>query len=285
MISPTKQLYCWLAPVIILGTAALVVAEPLSTTGQHNYIWIGYILGTMFGHATLASAWSALGPSSLIMRMPLSLVWLSAVYVALMANEALNSDSGLFLTAPLSLLGQWLLVQVPIWVLVWRYGVQLRHRTEVATSAVSRTAQFGIRQLMIFTAIVGVALGIGRLVVPPLIVFLNLHQGALFPFLTVAAVVMLLPLVLAVLLEPYAISASLVAIVLIAGVTGLERPLLKAVGLPPLDFMTIVWTNAFSVFWVLMIGGLTRFLGYRLGVTTTRRFGTSNQLQAMPSPL
>ena len=62
----------WLAaPLIAVGHLLLALVDP--RRGEH--VAIGYLIGTVFSYATLASAWTAFGPLQLFVRFPLTLLW------------------------------------------------------------------------------------------------------------------------------------------------------------------------------------------------------------------
>lgn len=249
------------AAAIVVGTLALLVFDPRGGPGE-NYLNIGYLLGTMFGHATLAAAWTAFGPGRFLWRMPLSLIWLGLVAVFVNVHGP-GRDLLMFLACTL---GPWALLQVPFGLLEFIYGVRLLQPADDPASA--QPMQFGIRQFMIFTAIVSVVLGIGRIAV----IYLPRFTGAggdefIFAFLAIAAFLMTLPLILAALLPRYALPSVLVVLALIGVGTLAELPLLNALGTRgggP-DLFHFIWINVFTVAWILGIAGLLRWSGYRLG--------------------
>jgi hypothetical protein len=61
-----------------------------------------------------------------------------------------------------TLLGEWMVLQIPLWALAIGYGIRLRHRDDVEQRDSNSSRQFGIRQLMILTASVAIVLGVGR---------------------------------------------------------------------------------------------------------------------------
>jgi hypothetical protein len=122
---------------------------------------------------------------------------------------------------------------------------------------------------MIFTAIVAVIFGLGRLVVTRLGPHLSLEGGPdipIFIFLVVASIVMTLPLLLAGLLPKYWWQAVLVVLLLIGVATAFEVPLINsfASGGGP-DVWHLVWLNTFTSAWILALVLVARVSGYRLG--------------------
>jgi hypothetical protein len=200
-------------------------------------------------------------------RLPLSLGWLATLAIAFMLNLALNGHGGdgeVVVILAACMAGQWLLVQSPLWGLAVFYGVRLRHRSDPAETA--RDRQFGIRQLMILTAIVAVVLGACRWLVAATF---NQFEGAaneapVFILLAVAGIVMTLPLMMAALLPRFAWLATLVVLLLMALGTWYELPLVIMVGGGP-NIWHLTFINAFQAVWVLAVVGALRLCGYGIG--------------------
>jgi hypothetical protein len=132
----------------------------------------------------------------------------------------------------------------------------------------NRNWQFGIRQLLIVTTIVGVIFGIGRLVVSTLLADLDLSrgEGPIFLFLAFCAVVFTLPLLIAALLKRWTVVAVLVVLVLIGAATFWEAPLLQVItksGSRP-NAYDLLAVNAFTALMVLVVAALVRLNGYSL---------------------
>ena len=263
--------YFVLLPLVsLLGFSWLLLAAVAidGRSGAGEHIVVGFLIGTMFGQATLASAWTALGPAPLLWRLPLSLGWIAALVIAFLINIGVNNhgpDAGVAFIMGACLIGQWLLVQVPLWGLAVGYGVRLRHQSDPPKS--TRERQFGIRQLMILTAIVAVVLGVSRAIVAEAISHFSQDDSermAVFVFLAAAGIVMSLPLLLAVLLPRRALLATLIVLGLIAIGTWYELPLVMQVytgpGGPNIWHLTFI--NAFQSVWILAVVGLLRLCGY-----------------------
>lgn len=260
-----------LVPVLVFSWILIAAVWLDGGPGPPEYPIIGYLLGTMFGQATMASAWVAFGPLPLLARGALSLGWITCMFVAFILNLALHGGPGepeLALTMGGCMLGQWILVQVPLWGLAIGYGLRVRHRSESIPVGMA-SMQFGIRQLMILTAIVAVLLAIGRVVISQLLqteITRGRSEVLIFVFLAVAGVVMTLPLLLATLLPRYALPATLLVLCLILAGTWAELPLLELSYTPgngP-DFFHLLWINAFQSVWVVLVVGILRLCGYGL---------------------
>ncbi len=269
MVPRRYRVFLWAGPVVALGWLLIAVLDPDPPRRIGEYLGLGFFFGTMFGQATLAAAWTAFGPAPLVWRLPLSLVWVAMLIVAIGVNVGLNGGPG---DAPIivgsCLLGQWLLVQLPLWGLALGYGLRLRHRDDAGLGADPRERQFGIRQLMIITAFVGVVFGIGRLVVTNLgDRFVLDGDAAVFAFLVVAAIVITLPVLLASLLPRLAWPATLIALAFLGLATAWELPMFRGTGAGRRggpDVMHFVWINAFTTAWLLVVIMVVRLNGYRL---------------------
>lgn len=270
--SPLSRVCIWALPLIGVACLLIIVAYP-RPQGLSEHIALGYIFGTMFGQTTLAAAWAVFGPFPLSWRLPLSVVWVTALPLAMAANFILweGELEEVTVMVGVCLLGQWLLLQLPLWGLARGYRLGMRTGEEASTVSDPRDRQFGIRQLMIFTAIVGVIFGIGRVVVLNLAPAFKLwmdQRVLTFAFFAVAAIAITLPLVLVVLLPPrvQALFGTSFVLFLIALATAWELPLLNAFARGPgVDAQHLIWINVFTSFWIVVFGAALRLSGYRLG--------------------
>jgi len=258
----------WVAPFILVNWLLIAVLDPDPGRGLSETISIGFFLGTLFAHAALAAAWTALGPGPLVWRLPLSLVWIFLLAVAIQINLAINNGpTGGALVVGGCLFGEWLLLQIPLWTIALAFGAHIRHNTK--TQAFDpRERQFGIRQLIIVTTIVAVVFGSGRLIVPQMAEHMALTkgEGPIFVFLGVAAAILALPLMLAALMRQYALPSVLLVLTLIAIGTASEVPLLRLVGGggPGPKVQDFVAINFFTVSILLAVLAMVRLNGYSL---------------------
>jgi cation transport ATPase len=209
----------------------------------------------------------------LLWRLPLSLAWLGAITLAFAANMATHGGPDVAIAIILAglLAAQWLVVQLPLWGLAVFYGLRLRHRSE-AISATARDRQFGIRQVMILTLIIAVVLGVGRMLVANLVDDLNEERISspdtlIFVYLTLASILLTLPLLLATIIPRHAWAATLAVLVLIALGTWWQLPLMSRAGAAAgPNIWHIVAINGFSAGWIVLVMGLLRVCGYRANV-------------------
>ncbi len=220
MVAPRHYVYLGTLPLIALG-AFVLAAVPIN--GRNDFVedfCIGALLGTMFGQTTMAAAWTALGPAPLILRLPLSLLWVVLLLAALGLGSVVRSTpQQVVVLMAVSLATQWIVSQVPLWALALGFGLRLQHRD--AAEGVHSQKQFGIGQLMIFTAIIAVLLGLGRVLVASGWFSLGQDQELLpvFLFLAGTVVVVTLPLVFAAFLSRYSLLAVMGTLVFIGLVT------------------------------------------------------------------
>ena len=268
MIAKRYRIILWAAPLILLQWMAAAVIKPDGSPRWIEYVIVGFFLGTFFGHATLAAAWAALGPGPVRWRFPLSLVWVAMLPMAIAINIAIH-DWRLPYVFVIGgcLFGQWLIVQLPLWGLAMGYGLRLRHVDDVDTMQDCCERQFGIRHLMVITAIVGVIFGAGRILVgrQGATVRLDSDVQALI-FLAVAAIALTLPLLLAGILPRRAIPAVLLVLTLIGLATAWELTLWRVIpgggGGPETGHF--VGINAFTAATILAGVAVLRLNGYQL---------------------
>ncbi len=255
MIPRRYRILFWAAPVLVLQWIVIAAIE-LQARGGYEYVTIGFFLGSVFGQATLAAAWAALGPGLIVWRIPLSLVWIVMLPVAIAINLRIDtgSNDGAVVIG-VCMFGQWLIVQLPLWALAIGYGLRLRHVEDWQKRHDRPTRQFSLRHLMVVTAIVGVVFGAGRILIGWLGDSFSLDREApIFVFLAVAAVILTLPLLLAGLLPRRALPAVMVVLTLIGLATAWEVTLLQklpGVAGPRPDTGDFIWINLFTAATIL----------------------------------
>jgi hypothetical protein len=258
-------------PVIAAEWLIVALVPPNSAGRPAEVFRISLLLGSLFGQATLAALWAALGPGPLTLRLAGSLAWIFGLPLAIAINVRLHGGppgATMPVFIGLCLLAQWTVLQFPLWGLVLGYRMRLVHAEERRGIANLKEGQFGIGQLIWVTAIVGVFLGIGRATILVLEGQLNLRGSfpPSFVFVGVAAVVLTLPPALAALMKQEAAHAVGAAVVLSGLVTLIETPLLQTVeqsAEPGLGHLLGI--NACTAAAVLAAMGVVRWCGYRVG--------------------
>lgn len=169
----TIPLLLVLGAVQLVGMAIVGLFHPwwFADYGWLRSVFVGVLLGCGFAEVSMAAAWAALGPFRAAIRIPSSLCWMLMIGLLILYNVVVGTASGnrghaamegLTLAGGYVLL--WFVVQLPLWLA----RVLYRFRLDVPGDAVAdglAEHQFGIRQLLIVTAVIAVALGAGRLLV------------------------------------------------------------------------------------------------------------------------
>lgn len=267
--NPRLKLILLTAGTITLNCLLIALLDPELQVGPINQVGVCFFLGSMFGQTTLAAAWTAFGPGPLTIRLTGSLVWIVLLALAVTINISVNSGppTSTAVWIGLCLFGQWILLQFPLWSLAIGYGLQLRHGSDQNPEAGLRDRQFGIGQLIIVTAIVGVVLGIARAVITLLGDQLKMTDPELplLIFLAVAAVILTLPLVLAALLKRHAPIGIALALLFTGLMTFFELPIMRSVtpGSGP-QAEHFVLLNAFASLTILLTCGITHHCGFSL---------------------
>ncbi len=168
--NPTWPKKNYLASIVgLIGLAWLTVAgiHPLEQADSVQAAVDGIIWGTLFAHASLAGAWSVLGPLPLRWRWPLACGWLGAMLIALvfhLATDTLSRASFFeFLIDLGSLLITWILVQVFVWPLPRIDGLRIQAADSDMRPFERDTRQYGIATVLAIMAVVAMVLGAGRL--------------------------------------------------------------------------------------------------------------------------
>src|SRR6185369_8278147 len=119
-----------LAALVVMGWIGSCLLVATGWASPDTRPALALVLGTMFGQATLAAVWTALGPGKLRWRMGLCAAWMAVLigsWVAgLIADMVVHlfggsrRDSDLYLIWN-AIFGQWLVGQIPLWILRWWY--------------------------------------------------------------------------------------------------------------------------------------------------------------------
>jgi hypothetical protein len=266
--APNDRLLLWLVPLLAVSWISLALLNPDGRSGLAEVIGIGYFIGSMFGHTTVAAAWAAYGPGRKRWRIPLSLIWVAMLGVAIAISMSIHGNRGgdAALEIGSCFFAQWLALQLPLWGLRFVLQSKLQHISDEPEGINAVKWQFGIRQLLIVTTIVGVIFGIGRLTVGLLLKAIGGGEFMVFLFLAGCAVVFSLPLLIAALLRRWTAVGVLIVLVLIGIATLGEAPLLQAAtgnrGRPNIYDLAAV--NLFASAFVLVVALVVRLNGFAL---------------------
>lgn len=263
--------------LIVAGLTSIAIMPTRGGGGRTalEYLAVGSLFGLIFGHSVVASAWSALGPGPALIRIPLAVFWCLLVWIAVTINLTIWKNGPreeIMVVMGLCISGIWLVGQTPYW-LLRAFGQLKIARRDQSSAAADAPPQFGIGQLLIFTTIIALIFGAGRIAFSlfPVLETVRGGEAMVFFFLAVAAVLLSLPLVPAVLLPKYAASSTVICLLLIGLATTFEFPIYQQTlsGRPGPQFMHFVWINAATAFWILVIGLVMRLGGYQLAPRRT----------------
>ena len=262
------RVFLWTAPVVLVNLVLLAIVPTVPTNNLIESMAQQALGGTVFAQTAIAATWAAFGPGPFMWRLPLSLTWLALLTVAIGISGVLHEGSSEdFVIVGMLLLSQWLLLQFPLWAAAIGFGIQLRHADEIESESAASQTQFGIRQLMLVTAIVAVLLGIGRIAIPPVVEQEGFIQqvGPILVFLAVAEVAITFPLVLAALLRRRAFVGVMLALGLIVVVTICEIPLMRMASAGgSSSILQVVALNFGTVAWMVIVLSIVRSNGYSL---------------------
>jgi hypothetical protein len=274
VISSRNRVFLWVGITFALNWLVIVALEPPNSSNKVlEGICIAIMLGSLFGNTTVAAAWAAFGPGRIVWRAPLSLFGIALLASGIGINTGIRGgpSNSAFMFGAL-LLMQWGLLQVPLWGLAISQGMHLQHAEATTQGMDPRERQFGLRQLILITAVIGVLFGIGRIVAPYFVESVGIarRDQLILVFLSIAEVILTLPLLLAALLKRRSVLAVALALLLIGLATVWEHQLLVSVSGPgaagagPHLFYAI---NSGTAIVLLMLLTIVRFNGYSLATS------------------
>jgi hypothetical protein len=267
-----RTVYWRLAALMVAACAVSPVALPIG--GGNDELTVGIVIGTVFQGAVLAGAWAVLGPSKTTYHL------LFACLAAAMFGMSLElgiyfvySDFEFRFIFFSSLIC--LLALVPFSLSRWLFHVRLRDQAVMPIDDMDaiRSHQFGIRQLMILTAVVGVLLGIGRVLISTDFFESTLRFGKefrFFSFLAGSQVIVGVPLVFAVFVPnrwQLVIGATISLLLLVAATVmqaSLSLQLMPSGNLSSLMLFTTI--NLTTSFWVVLFAVVVRSSGFHFGL-------------------
>lgn len=264
--------------VLLFAGWGLLFALPMPGHFGNSHLellFVAYFNGTMLSHATLCCVWTTCGPLHLRVRLPLSAIWLASF--TLVWFRWLGSDGSLltaFVVTSMFLIAPWLLLQMLLGTVVYLYGLRLQLPAAESTSKSNAPAQFGLRQLMIITACLAIGLAGGRVLLPWLMSVLDfgIHvEWTQIAFVYLTSMTIALLSLFAMLLRRYALRCVAGALLMVGLFTLVEPFALAQVQGsidPDMTLSLFAMLNGILVSWMLLIGGLLRWAGYRWG---TRR--------------
>jgi len=268
----------WTRREISLAAAVAMIAAGCGLVAlcmglqSSNDLTTAAFMGTFFGHASLAGGWTALGPFRMVYRLPLSATWLAGLILGVALGAAMSHMAPIdLLWFSGSVVTQWILVQIPLWVLLRFRALRIGHADD--SSGRAGHQQFGIREVMILTMIAAAVLGIGRWLLAGVQVEESdpkwLNKLLILSLLVGASSLATLPMLAAALLPQWTKFAICVAFLFALFITGIEVSLfarLPGFGGPPLSEVIAMFAslNLVQCAWVLAFVLTLRAGGFRL---------------------
>lgn len=246
--------------------ALLLCFDPQQT--RYEYAIIGFVFGSIFGHATGVSMWASLSQHSLLLRGIVALFYLSGLWLAFVAMLLRQGEFNFEFVSSFGVCFGLQALLISTFGLIARLSIGLRlvPLDELAVSPAK--FQFSITHVLILTlAIAGLMAG-GRSIVG---VFGDVDWSYrdlnVFLFLAMAAILVTLPLALACLLPRMFWLGLMVASAGSGVVVAVEHSTFESLisfGRP--DFYHMLSINLFSLLFVFIFAMILRFAGFRLTI-------------------
>lgn len=164
-ISPLARKIVLAALAVLHVATVLFVGIAIQKVDHSSENYLLAALGVCSGQASVAAVWMALGPSRLLSRASLALLALALSCLPMLACSLHESELMMAVVFNGLLLTQFVLIQLPLWFLrLWR-GRSLCLVGD-APQVETKPTQFGIGQLLVWTAGSAFVLGVARLVMP-----------------------------------------------------------------------------------------------------------------------
>jgi|GEM_PF-4620966 len=153
----------WL-PFVMLQFVGFVVCAAIIRAGPNTAserLIVPIVYGIFFGQLMLAATATALTTWDMFWRLTLPPLWIALeVLIAIGIQEGPANRFGELLMLSGIAVFCWGLAQVPLWTFRWLTKARLRNIFDPATT--TQKGQFSIGQLLLFTLVVAVVLGIFR---------------------------------------------------------------------------------------------------------------------------
>lgn len=263
--------------VLLLFVNLVVLAVLPDASGVSEEAIIGYVLGSIYAHAFLAAAWCNFGPGRPIVRWTISPVWVAgALLVVVIHFERHGVSSSELWTIGGLLYCQWFVSILIMGTVAIFSGVRLRSMQSNAIPTTSQQSfRFNIRDLLIIISVSAVLLAIGRTTLQNFVIPAGNSDFIIFAYLSIAAILITLPLGLSMLMGGRSLLALPLALIWLVAATVMEVSLFSDSGLSGPNKWHLIAINGFSTVVVLLIVGLLSWAGYRLRIVGRRSVSKS----------
>jgi hypothetical protein len=247
-----------LAGVFVAGLILLACHSPLWKTVSCDEALQRLSLGVAFSHVTLLASWNALGDAKWLVRPTSSALCLIGVWIALCGiNAIFQSFLSLYLSLVVAMFGQWVLVQIPFWIARLTFGWQIGTVDQCHAANGVRGAQFGIKHLLIWTAVVAILLALSKWVVVGETTRFRRELGELGLFILCNSL-FAWPILVGCLVNRWMPAALLTLLVTFA-----EPHLFKAVTTVTPRQHIFAWLNGIQFIWTVGSLSVLRWFGFR----------------------
>jgi hypothetical protein len=239
---------------------SLVATGAFVLTGPRVFWFEAFLLSVPFSQVSILAAWNALGDSQRFLRpigsiLSVLLLWLICFGMPYISGHF----PGEFVVPGIAMFAQWILIQMPLWFVRlkfgWRLGTIDQH---TPSDAPSKNVQFGIKHLLIWTTVVGVFLGVARIVLR--IPEMHTNDALGFSIFLLCNCLFVWPTVMAGVMNRWLTSALMAA----AGIT-------VVISLAePYVFATLLGTDQTRIFWIV---NSIQFVWIAASLLVLRRFG------------
>jgi hypothetical protein len=149
---------------VLLATFFLTVNLAMLGGVRVDESFAGLILGTVAAEITLCAVFAALAPYSVFRRVTAGMIGAIVVCLAVYVMDTPSAEGRTVVSVAAFL--QWIAVQIPLWGIRVHSGWCLRQASEGNERRDRQDLQFGIRQLLAWTAAVAVVLSLAKLTIP-----------------------------------------------------------------------------------------------------------------------
>lgn len=148
----------------LMAVFFLIIDTAMFARVRLDDTFAGLVLGAIAAQITLLAVFSALAPVPVFLRITAGVFGAITVSMAIFCMEGPGDGERMEISGAAFL--QWIAVQIPLWVFRVQSGWHLRRSTENLAAFRRQDLQFGIRQLMAWTAVVAVILSIAKTAIP-----------------------------------------------------------------------------------------------------------------------
>ena len=169
-----KQQRILVLAILCLTFAGMNMLGPLAFWGAREGELLGYLAffaaGGLLGEVCLLATWSALGAQSAVVRLPIAFALLVVASCSFLIGLRIPDDGipldpiiALFIASVMMFVS----MQVPLWIMRLKSRCRIDLRDAPALNKEQEAVQFGLRHLLIWTAVISVLVVLIKASLPP----------------------------------------------------------------------------------------------------------------------